>query len=156
MPGTRILRVWKSERHEVHVTETGYLWRGKDLSLALGDRQGDHRRRRNGPAFFGLRDGGAAMTRSAESRKQVRCAIYTRKSTEEGLEQEFNSLDAQREACAAYILSQKHEGWTALPDLLRRWRLLRRLDGAPGPAGAARRHRRPARSTWWSSTRSTG
>jgi len=43
-----------------------------------------------------------------------RCAIYTRKSTEEGLEQEFNSLDAQREACAAYILSQRHEGWSAV------------------------------------------
>ena len=43
--------------------------------------------------------------------KLVRCAIYTRKSTEEGLEQAFNSLDAQREACAAYIDSQKHEGW---------------------------------------------
>jgi len=40
-----------------------------------------------------------------------RCAIYTRKSTEEGLEQAFNSLDAQREACAAFILSQAHEGW---------------------------------------------
>src|SRR6476469_1261576 len=40
-----------------------------------------------------------------------RCGIYTRKSTEEGLEQAFNSLDAQREACAAYILSQAHEGW---------------------------------------------
>ena len=40
-----------------------------------------------------------------------RCAIYTRKSSEEGLEQEFNSLHAQREACAAYITSQKHEGW---------------------------------------------
>lgn len=45
-----------------------------------------------------------------------RCAIYTRKSTEEGLEQDFNSLDAQREACAAYILSQKHEGWAELSD----------------------------------------
>ena len=45
-----------------------------------------------------------------------RCAIYTRKSTDEGLEQEFNSLDAQREACAAYILSQKHEGWQLLPE----------------------------------------
>ena len=43
--------------------------------------------------------------------KSVRCAIYTRKSTEEGLEQAFNSLDAQREACAAYIQSQAHEGW---------------------------------------------
>ena len=47
--------------------------------------------------------------------RQGRCAIYTRKSTEEGLEQAFNSLDAQREACEAYILSQKHEGWTSLP-----------------------------------------
>lgn len=44
-----------------------------------------------------------------------RCAIYTRKSTEEGLDQDFNSLDAQREACAAFIQSQKHEGWTELP-----------------------------------------
>jgi site-specific DNA recombinase len=46
----------------------------------------------------------------------VRCAVYTRKSTEEGLEQEFNSLDAQREAGEAFILSQRHEGWTCLPD----------------------------------------
>jgi site-specific DNA recombinase len=46
----------------------------------------------------------------------VRCAIYTRKSTEDGLEQEFNSLDAQREACEAYILSQRHEGWKLVPD----------------------------------------
>jgi len=42
---------------------------------------------------------------------RVRCAIYTRKSSEEGLEQSFNSLDTQREACEAYILSQRHEGW---------------------------------------------
>ncbi len=45
-----------------------------------------------------------------------RCAVYTRKSTEDGLEQEFNSLDAQREACEAYILSQKHEGWVLVPN----------------------------------------
>jgi site-specific DNA recombinase len=45
----------------------------------------------------------------------VRCAVYTRKSCEEGLEQSFNSLDAQREACEALILSQCHEGWRALP-----------------------------------------
>lgn len=43
--------------------------------------------------------------------KIQRCAVYTRKSTEDGLEKEFNSLDAQYEACAAYALSQKHEGW---------------------------------------------
>jgi len=47
----------------------------------------------------------------------IRCAIYTRKSSEEGLEQDFNSLDAQRESCEAFILSQKHEGWTALPEM---------------------------------------
>lgn len=46
----------------------------------------------------------------------VRCAIYTRKSSEEGLEQAFNSLHAQREACAAYVQSQKAEGWLLLPD----------------------------------------
>ncbi|MCX6621193.1 MAG: recombinase family protein, partial [Acidobacteria bacterium] len=48
--------------------------------------------------------------------KTVRCAIYTRKSTDEGLEQEFNSLDAQREAAEAYILSQRSEGLVALPE----------------------------------------
>ena len=46
--------------------------------------------------------------------KKIRCAIYTRKSTEEGLEQDFNFLDAQREACEAYIKSQMHEGWVLL------------------------------------------
>ncbi len=49
--------------------------------------------------------------------KRVNCAIYTRKSSDEGLEKEFNSLDAQREACEAYILSQKHAGWAAVRDL---------------------------------------
>jgi site-specific DNA recombinase len=47
---------------------------------------------------------------------QLRCAIYTRKSTEEGLDQEFNSLDAQREAAEAFIQSQRREGWMALPE----------------------------------------
>ncbi len=51
------------------------------------------------------------------SKITLRCAIYTRKSTEEGLEQEFNSLDAQREACAAFITSQVGQGWTELPKL---------------------------------------
>ena len=48
--------------------------------------------------------------------KKIRCAVYTRKSSEDGLEQEFNSLHAQRDACSAYIASQKHEGWVMLPD----------------------------------------
>lgn len=46
----------------------------------------------------------------------IRCAIYTRKSSDEGLDQAFNSLDAQHEACAAYIASQRHEGWKLIPD----------------------------------------
>jgi len=55
-------------------------------------------------------------TDSHPQAKVVRCAIYTRKSTEEGLEQEFNSLDAQRESAEADIKSQTHEGWTCLPE----------------------------------------
>src|ERR1700719_1869610 len=51
----------------------------------------------------------------AKSGKIIRCAIYTRKSTEHGLDEEFNSLDAQREACEAYIKSQASQGWKALP-----------------------------------------
>ena len=58
-----------------------------------------------------------ARTGSGPSQPRLRCAVYTRKSSEEGLEQTFNSLDAQREACAAYISSQRHEGWLLLPTL---------------------------------------
>ena len=54
-------------------------------------------------------------TNSTRRKGTVRCAIYTRKSSEEGLEQEFNSLQAQREACEAFINSQRHEGWVCLP-----------------------------------------
>ena len=57
------------------------------------------------------------MTASSRTALQtVRCAIYTRKSTQEGLNQEFNSLDAQREAAQAYIASQQHLGWRLVPD----------------------------------------
>ena len=55
-----------------------------------------------------------SATNGASRKGTVRCAIYTRKSSEEGLEQEFNSLQAQREACEAFITSQRHEGWTCL------------------------------------------
>ena len=50
------------------------------------------------------------------TKRSLRCAIYTRVSTEQGLEQDFNSLDAQREACEAYIKSQAHEGWRLVRD----------------------------------------
>ncbi|QFI73952.1 recombinase family protein [Bradyrhizobium betae] len=53
---------------------------------------------------------------SPASVRKVRCAVYTRKSSEEGLDMDFNSLDAQRESCEAYITSQRAEGWTPVPD----------------------------------------
>ena len=70
---------------------------------------------RNGPAKRGRPP--AKDTSGSARVGRIRCAIYTRKSSEEGLEQEFNSLDAQREACEAYVRSQKHEDWQALPTL---------------------------------------
>jgi site-specific DNA recombinase len=51
-----------------------------------------------------------------QEKKRIYCAIYTRKSTSEGLDQDFTSLDAQREAAESYIASQRNEGWLALPD----------------------------------------
>jgi site-specific DNA recombinase len=77
---------------------------------------------------------------------KVRCAIYTRKSSDEGLEKEFNSLDAQREACEVFITSQKHAGWTAVPDLYD--------DG--GLSGGTMPTSRPARSKSSSSIKWTG
>ena len=60
-------------------------------------------------------DANGASARSGAS-PRLRCAVYTRKSSDEGLEQDFNSLHAQREACEAYIASQRHEGWVLLPE----------------------------------------
>jgi len=54
---------------------------------------------------------------SGLGKQVVRAAVYTRKSSDEGLEQEFNSLDAQYEACAAYVASQRHEGWKLVKTL---------------------------------------
>ncbi|MBL9150074.1 MAG: recombinase family protein [Phycisphaerae bacterium] len=56
------------------------------------------------------------IARKEPSGPDVRCAIYTRKSTEEGLDRDFSSLDAQRESCEAYVRSQRGDGWVALPD----------------------------------------
>src|SRR5580704_17126647 len=63
-------------------------------------------------SFLGSRSG--VMAEGIDTRRAVRCAVYTRKSTEEGLDQEFNSLHAQREAAEAYIKSQRQLGWTLL------------------------------------------
>ena len=60
MPGTRLLRDWRGERHEVHVAETGYVWRGKTHASLSAIARAITGTRRNGPAFFGLRDGEGA------------------------------------------------------------------------------------------------
>ena len=94
--------------------------------VADGDCRADYRSALVGPAVLWPDEasaqfgpcGGDGMTNAAPSRTRrngtVRCAIYTRKSSEEGLEQEFNSLQAQREACEAFTASQRHEGWVCL------------------------------------------
>ena len=71
---------------------------------------------------------------------KLRCAVYTRKSTEEGLDMVFNSLDAQREACEAYIASQKPEDRAGARPL-RRWGLVQRHAGAARVKAADLRHR---------------
>ena len=87
------------------------------------DHQGRARVKQSGATHRPESSGSRASRKSARSAAaspapqsprggRVRCAIYTRKSSEEGLEQEFKSLDAQREACEAYVHSQRHEGWS--------------------------------------------
>ena len=78
---------------------------------------------------------------SSRNVKKRRCAVYTRKSTEEGLDKEFNTLDAQRDACEAYVASQRAEGWVLVPGPLRRRRLLGRHPRPPRAEAAAGRHR---------------
>src|SRR6187401_2476934 len=89
---------------------------GSPVPLALRDRPRDHRYAVERARLLGAQAAGeCAMTKAAITRK-LRCAVYTRKSSEEGLEQEFNSLHAQREACEAYIASQRAEGWILVED----------------------------------------
>src|SRR4051794_3448748 len=84
-----------------------------DLPQPVGGRPFHHRHALERAALLRARQGeaggGGAMIKTTGQRR--RCAIYTRVSTDHGLEQDFNSLDAQREAAEAYIKSQAHEGW---------------------------------------------
>src|SRR5207249_1846935 len=97
----------------------GLRLRGPGLQVAQRRGQGRHRRPLQRLSLLPRRLVRPRRCRMNKTNKPtgpplVRCAIYTRKSTEEGLEQEFNSLDAQREASEAYVASQKSEGWTCL------------------------------------------
>src|SRR5690606_2599158 len=95
-------------RHHRHPLERAAVLRAGQDQEATSDEE----QRRGRPVSRRL----SSNSSPTSAAKSVRCAIYTRKSTEEGLEQEFNSLDAQRESAEAYIASQKNEGWACLPD----------------------------------------
>jgi DNA invertase Pin-like site-specific DNA recombinase len=103
-----LLREWHGVTYEVIITKDAVQCNGKRYRSLSEVARAITGARWSGPLFFGLKKGGC-MNKSI-----LRCAIYTRKSSEEGLDQDFNSLDAQRESCAAYIASQKHEGWQAV------------------------------------------
>ena len=108
MPGTRFVREWQGAVHVVTVNDDGrFFWNDQPWRSLSAIARGDHRNALVGPSLFRCEQ--AFM-------KRVRCAIYTRKSSDEGLEQDFNSLHAQREACEAYVASQAGEGWTASSD----------------------------------------
>ncbi len=89
-------------------------------------------------------------------RRRLRCAIYTRVSTDHGLEQDFNSLDAQREAAEAYIKSQAHEGWTAVQRQLTTMAASRAARSTARPCSGCSPTSAPGGSTSSWSTRSTG
>jgi len=110
-PGTVLIREWHGASHRVTVLKDGVLLRGaryRSLSEVARKITGS---RWSGPRFFGLRAPGKGSEHGTAKPLLRRCAIYTRKSSEEGLEQNFNSLHAQREACEAFIKSQASEGW---------------------------------------------
>src|SRR2546427_4074357 len=123
---------------------------GSPVPVALRDRPGNHRYALERLGVLRAKESAGAVMKTPVVRKR-RCAIYTRKSSEEGLDQEFNSLDAQREACEAYVASQKAEGWILVPDryddggfsgstLERPARTRLRADIEAGGAGAAVGH----------------
>ena len=127
--------------HRVAVLADGFAWNGKTypslskVALAITGT------RWNGPRFFGLRDSHRRRPDlEHQGNKVVRCAIYTRVSTDQGLEQDFNSLDAQYEASQAYIRSQAHEGWTLVRSRYDDGGFSGGSTRPPGPAAAAGRH----------------
>jgi hypothetical protein len=141
---------------------TGTNWNGHRFFGLKGVRNGISKRKRiaaptsNAALGVGVSHPRQAPTMTRGERKiALRCAVYTRVSTDSGLEQDFNSLDNQREASEAYIKSQAHEGWKLVRE---------RYDdgGFSGGRWSDRRSRScwttsgPAGSTSSSSTRSTG
>src|SRR5580704_7395932 len=126
-PGTRLVREWRGVTHMVLIHADGIEWRGqryrslsvvaRKIKSAAGQARGFLASGSGRWTLLQLRDQAMARADPARAGLTIRCAIYTRKSSDEGLDQEFNSLDAQREACEAYIVSQRHAGWVALADM---------------------------------------
>ena len=114
-PGAILTREWNGRDHRVMVLADGFAFEGKTYDSLSKVAFAITGTKWNGPRFFGLRAApqlqAAYMTSAGKS---VRCAIYTRVSTDAGLDQEFNSLDAQYDASEAYIRSQAHAGWTLI------------------------------------------
>ena len=109
-PASKLIRSWGGEIHEVLITPEGYIYRGETYRKLSPIAKTDHWNPVVRSCLLRYPDCGE----DAMNSKVVRCAVYTRKSSEEGLDQSFNSLHAQREACEAYVLSQKHEGWEVI------------------------------------------
>ena len=113
--GTRLIREYQGVEHCVTVRDERFRISGPSVQIAVSDRARHHRHALERAALlWPEKSAGVGMKKPIV--RKLRCAVYTRKSSEEGLEQEFNSLDAQREACEAYIASQKPEGWVLVPD----------------------------------------
>src|SRR5947207_6395138 len=93
----------------------GFRISGPAIQIAVRHCARDYRHALEWPGVLRPKEPRGATMKKPIVRK-LRCAVYTRKSTEEGLDMEFNSLDAQREACEAYVASQKPEGWLLLGD----------------------------------------
>ena len=118
-PGTTVIREYRGVRHIVTIAEGGFVWenmRFPSLSVIMSH----HGRSMERPQVLWSPWPKERRSRSEglllpEKPKTLRCAVYTRKSTEHNLDLEFNSLDAQRESCEAYIKSQMHEGWQLIP-----------------------------------------
>ena len=113
--GTRLIREWQGVEHCVTVRDEDFEYQGRPYKSLSAVARAITGTRWNGLALLWPEKPAGTLMKKPVVRK-LRCAVYTRKSSEEGLEQEFNSLDAQREACEAYIASQKPEGWLLVPD----------------------------------------
>jgi Protein of unknown function (DUF2924)/Resolvase, N terminal domain/Recombinase len=108
--GTVQIREWRGVRHRVTVLDHDVVYRGRRYQSLSEVARATTGTRWSGPLFFGLTKRTAEAAVDGDTPIK-RCVIYTRKSSEEGLKQDYNSLHAQREACKAFVRSQTGEGW---------------------------------------------